>query len=69
MKCQQTLSIKSSYPNHATKFNLAVFNNDGWYLVTSSMVSLNSGSQSISVGTPLPYIYSHQFVTVQQKCL
>ncbi|MDN5650121.1 hypothetical protein ACG91D_02075 [Acinetobacter guillouiae] len=65
---QSFLSIQSHYPNHVAKFNLSVYD-DGRYLVTGSMVSLKSGSQSISVGTPLPLIVSHQHVKIQQLCL
>lgn len=62
------LAAQSQYPNHTAVFDLNVYD-DGKYLVTSSMVSLNLGKQNRSIGTPLPFIYSHQFVKIQQRCL
>lgn len=60
-------NAQKQYPYHVAQFGLSIMKS-GKYLVTSSTVNLKSGTQSISIGTPIPQIASHSYIKIQQLC-
>jgi hypothetical protein len=64
---QSYQAAQQRYPNHVPKFYISVYKGEK-YLSTSSMLVLDSSTQKISIGTPIPYIISHPNVKIQQLC-
>ncbi|TCB68557.1 hypothetical protein [Acinetobacter sp. ANC 4178] len=65
---QSYQAAQQKYPYHVAKFSISILKS-GNYLATSSMVNMISGSENISIGTPIPFISSHSYILTQELCL